>query len=478
MMRSGRRTPDGRLPLATILAFSAANLPIAALGVAVFVYLPPYFAGHLAVPMAVVGGVWMGVRLFDIPVDVGLAMLMDRTHTRVGRYRFWLIVGAPLLSLSLYKLYMAPHGFGWQFLTVWLLMLYLAMSIVNLSTSAWGATLATLYHERSRLFGVQTAVGVFGAVAILLIPVLGRGFHDGDAASVQAMGWAMAALVPVAVAVTAIFTPERVAQDFVASQGVDWREVWSVLSKPDLLRLFLSQTALTLGPGWMSGLYIFFFTQARGYSVQQASLLLAVYILAGVPGALGAAELAKRIGKHRTLMVSTTAYSLGLFSVLIPARGSMPLGLVTMTWCGAMASSFGLMIQAMLADVGDEVRLEQGKERISLVYALNGLAAKVAGALSIGLSFPLLALLGFNAAEGAANSPQAIDRLTWAFIAGPILFVMLGGACVVGWRLDARRQHEIRLALDAREAPGAAPIVGHAPREIDFIEVKVDISEA
>ena len=79
---------------------------MAALGVAVFVYLPPYFAGHLAVPMAVVGGVWMGVRLFDIPVDVGLAMLMDRTHTPVGRYRFWLMLGAPLLSVSLYKLYM------------------------------------------------------------------------------------------------------------------------------------------------------------------------------------------------------------------------------------------------------------------------------------------------------------------------------------------------------------------------------------
>ena len=460
MTQDLRESASGRLPLTTILAFSAANLPMAALGVAVFVYLPPYFAGHLAVPMATVGAVWMGVRLFDIPVDVGLAMLMDRTRTVIGRYRFWMVLGAPILSLAIYKLYMAPRGFGWEFLTVWLLVLYLAMSIVNLSSSAWGATLARLYHERSRLFGIQTAVGVTGAVAILLIPVLGRGFHADNATSVQAMGWAMAALVPIAVAITATFTPERVTRDLAPSRGIDWREVWGVLSKPDLLRLFLAQTSLTLGPGWMSGLYIFFFTQARGYTVEQASLLLAVYILVGVPGALGAAALAKRIGKHRALMVSTTAYSLGLFTVLIPARGSMPLGLLTMTWCGAMASSFNLMIQAMLADVGDEVRLEQGKERISLVYALNGLAQKIAGALSIGLSFPLLALLGFNAAEGVTNTPQAIARLTWAFIAGPIVFVMLGGACVFGWRLDARRQHEIRQALDAREAAAeTAPAV-------------------
>jgi Na+/melibiose symporter-like transporter len=477
MTQDLRENASGRLPLATILAFSAANLPMAALGVAVFVYLPPYFAGHLAVPMATVGAVWMGVRLFDIPVDVGLAMAMDRTHTPLGRYRFWMVLGAPILSVSLYKLYMAPRGFSWEFLTVWLLVLYLAMSIVNLASSAWGATLARLYHERSRLFGVQTAVGVTGAVAILLIPALGRGFHADNAASIQTMGWAMAGLVPIAIAITAIFTPERVARDIVHNPGVDWREVWAVLSKPDLLRLFLAQTSLTLGPGWMSGLYIFFFTQSRGYSVEQASLLLAIYILAGIPGALGAASLAKRIGKHRTLMVSTTAYSLGLFSVLIPFKGNMPLGVATMTWCGAMASSFGLMIQAMLADVGDEVRLEQGKERISLVYALNGLAQKIAGALSIGLSFPLLALLGFNAAEGVTNTPQAIARLTWAFIAGPIVFVMLGGACVVGWRIDARRQHEIRQALDAREAAVETLPAVHLASEIDFVDMEVDISK-
>ena len=46
--------------------------------------------------------------------------------------------------------------------------------------------------------------------------------------------------------------------------------------------------------------------------------------------------------------------------------------------------------------------------------------------------------------------------LTVAFIAGPIVFVMLGGACVIGWRLDAKRQGEIRGALDARDAQLAA----------------------
>ena len=151
MTQDARSPPPGPLSLGRILTFSVANLPIAALSIAVFVYLPPYFAGHLGVGMATVGGVWMLVRLIDIPIDVILALMMDRTRTPVGRYRFWMLLGAPILMLALYKLFMAPHGFPASYLIVWLLVMYLGNSIVYLSTSAWGATLATLWVDTGAL---------------------------------------------------------------------------------------------------------------------------------------------------------------------------------------------------------------------------------------------------------------------------------------------------------------------------------------
>ena len=50
------------------------------------------------------------------------------------------------------------------------------------------------------------------------------------------------------------------------------------------------------------------------------------------------------------------------------------------------------------------------------------------------------------------NTHAAIQNLSIAFIAGPIVFVLLSGACVLGWRLNARRHAEIRRALEEREA--------------------------
>jgi len=439
-------------PLSTLalLTFTGANMPYAALSIAVFVFLPPYFAGHLGVSMGIVGGVWMGVRLFDIPVDILLALGMDRTRTPIGRYRFWLLLGAPILMLGLYKLFMAPHGFDSTFLAIWLLVLYLGMSITTLAVSAWGATLATQYHERSRLFGVMTALGVSGAMTVLLIPILGQSFGRTSAQSVQTMGWFIIILTPLTMGLAALRTPEVLAPTLKLQKTPELRGVFAVLAKPDLLRLFFAQVALTLGPGWMSAIYLFFFTQAWRYTLQQASLLLALYILAGIPGALGGAALARRIGKHRSLMVSALCFSVGLTAILLVPKGNVLAAAPLMVWSGVTSASFNLTIQAMLADVGDEVRLDQGKERLSLLYAVNGLAQKIAAAFSIGLTFPLLARLGFNPADGAHNTAQALTNLSWAFIAGPTAFVMMGAACVIGWRLDAQRQGEIRQALASR----------------------------
>jgi Na+/melibiose symporter-like transporter len=441
-----------------MVPFATPNIAVGAMGVIVFVSLPPYFSGHLGVPMTVIGLVWMLVRLLDVPVDVFLALGMDRTRTPIGRYRPWLIAGAPILMAGLYKLFMAPRGFGGTYLFVWLATMYLGNSVVSLAHQAWAASLTRHYHERSRIFGVINAVGVAGVFAAMAVLIGGPALHLSDAQAVRDAGWFIILAVPFGVALAALTTPERLSPD-AAKARAPLRDYFEILAKPDLLRLFLVSIALTLGPGWMAAIYLFFFEASRGFTGQQAYILLAVYVLAGIPGAVVTAALARRIGKHRTLMVTTTAFSLALFTIFIVPKGDMALYLPMMFFEGIMASGFGMMVQAMLADVGDEIRLRQGRQRMSLVFAVNTLAQKIAAAGAIGLTFPLLQALGFNPVEGAVNTAAAIHNLDLAFLIGPIVFVMAGGACVIGWRLDAARHGEVRAALEARDAEEEAAAI-------------------
>ncbi|HJW39809.1 MAG TPA: MFS transporter [Rhizomicrobium sp.] len=439
-----------RLPLSTIVVFSLATLATAPVGVVLFVYLPPYLASHLGVSLGVIGAVWASVRGVDLFFDPLLGHAMDRTDSRFGRYRVWIVAGVPIFMLSVYKLFLAPPGIGAGYVFFWLFVLYIGNSILVLSLQAWTATLATAYHERSRVFGVGTAIGIAAAVATLLIPVLGPLAGLSPNRSVQVMGWTMIVLAPLGVGIAALATPERVNKTVEHRFSV--RDYWEIVSKPEVIRLFLAQVALTLGPGWMSAMYLFYFHDVRGYSQAQSSILLLLYILIGVVGAALTGQVTRRIGKHRTLMLTTAAFSAALLTIPLIPWGNVYAAIPVMSWCGFMAASFGLTISSMMADVGDEIRLHQGKERISLLYAVLSFAGKLTAAFAIGLTFPLLQYFGYVAKEGTHNTPGAIHALEWIFITGPLVFVMLGGVCVWGWKLDAAKHAGIRAKLDARDA--------------------------
>ena len=164
-----------RLSLPRVLAFACTSLPLSALAIAVSVHLPNYFAANIGVPLTVVAAAFATTRLIDIPVDPLLGLAQDRTRTPWGRYRIWTLIGAPILCIALYALFMSPHGATTTYLIAWLLVMYLGSSILTLSHSAWATTLATNYHERSRIFAVMTAVGILGAAAVLLGLALGLG---------------------------------------------------------------------------------------------------------------------------------------------------------------------------------------------------------------------------------------------------------------------------------------------------------------
>ena len=61
-------------------------------------------------------------------------------------------------------------------------------------------------------------------------------------------------------------------------------------------------------------------------------------------------------------------------------------------------------------------------------------------------------MLGYKAKEGAINTPSAIHGMELVYLIAPVVFVMLGGACFIGYRLDSKRHAEIRAELERRDA--------------------------
>ena len=451
MTKPAKAATDARLALPTILAFSATSLPISAIAVAVTVHLPAYFAASIGVALGVVAAAFATVRMIDVPIEPALGVLMDRTRTRFGRYRVWTVLGAPLLMIGLLMLLVAREGVGVGYLIGWLLIMYLGVSILTLSHAAWASTLAKSYNERSRIFGIMAAVGILGALAVLMIPIIMEGLGYSDAEGVRAMVWFIILLAPVAVGLVVWRTPETIAPE-PPGQRFRLRDYVELIIRPSMARILAADLCLSLGPGWMAALFLFFSRDRMGFTTGQANILLAIYILAGLAGAPGMAWLATRIGKHRAVILATTIYSLTLVSLAFLPRANVAASMPTLFLTGFLAAGFNVLTRAMTADVADEIRLEQGKERSGLLYALTTLTTKIALAGSIVLTFGVLSRVGYDPKIGHGNTPEAITGLMLTFISGPIIFVMLGGACLVGYKLTAERAAEVRRQLEDRDA--------------------------
>lgn len=462
------------LSIGRMLAFSATSLPLSAVVLAISIHLPAYFASSVGVPLVAVGAVFAICRFIDIPIEPALGLAMDRTRTRLGRYRLWTLIGGPLLMLGLYMLMEAEQGVGRGYLIVWLLVMYLGMSILILSHAAWASTLARTYDERSRLFGVMTGAGVIGSLGVLAVPILMSGMGKTDAEGVRAMIWYIIGLTPLCVAIVVWGTPERIAPES-HGQRFRLRDYAELILHPAMRRILLADLCLVLGPGWMAALFLFFSRDRMHFSTAEANQLLGVYIVAGLFGAPTMAWLATRIGKHRTAMVSCLVYSAALIALIWAPKGNVlanvPINFVT----GFVGAGFVVMIRAMVADVSDDIRLTQGKERSGLLFSLTTSTSKIAGAAGPAITYPFLASLGYHPDLGQANTPEAIRGLTFAFLAGPTFFLALGAACFIGYRLTAERAAETRRLLEERDAeleaaaaigggPAGEPAAPHVPR--------------
>ncbi|MGH6910108.1 MAG: MFS transporter, partial [Phenylobacterium sp.] len=152
------------------------------------------------------------------------------------------------------------------------------------------------------------------------------------------------------------------------------------------------------------------------------------------------------------LMFNTTVYSLTLITLMFVPKGNFVAAIPTMFLAGAMAAGLTVVIRAITGDIGDEIRLESGREWMGLMYAMTNATTKVAGAASIFLTFNVLERVGYNAKAGAVNTPEAIHGLELAYLIGPVFFVMVGGACFFGYKLTAQRHGEIRAELERRDA--------------------------
>ena len=259
---SARADTPSKLPVRMLAPFASAAMPVAALGIPLTVYLPNYYASHIGLSLGAVGLAFTMVRLLDILFDPLIGIAINATRTRFGRFRPWMIAGAPLLMLAAYMIFMAQPGISTVYMIGWLLVLYAGFSMLTIGHSAWAAAIVPEYHQRSVVYGWMQAVGVIAiGIVLSLQPIMAALWHKTIAEGVMAMGWFIIAITPLTILLCAFAVGEPA--PFEKHERFTLRDYWVLFARPSLLRVLGADLALALGPAITAALYIFFFLARR-----------------------------------------------------------------------------------------------------------------------------------------------------------------------------------------------------------------------
>jgi Na+/melibiose symporter-like transporter len=387
------------------------------------------------------------VRVLDTPLDPILGHWMDATRTRWGRFRPWLVGGGLALMLSTAMVFFARPGVSIYYLFGWVMLLYAGHSMVNVAHMAWGATFSPDYNQRSRVYSYWIAGQMLGLITVLILPALTAQTMGGGAPkAVHVMGGFVLAVIPLAIGWAVLGAPEgRLSAPHPA---IHWGDVKRMLSSPALRLLLVSDVLVSLSPGVTGALFRFIFEKALGFTSGESAVMLLLYFISGLvflPMWLG---LAVRIGKQRAAAVAALAgASLHVGAYLVFDPGNVALSYAAIALAGIPYAAPGFLLRAMLADFGDEEKLAGGADRIGLLNAVLTTAQKIGYALPVGLLFPALTLVGFDADPVAVNTVRSMEWLEAFWLALPPLLLLPAALLLMRIPLGAERLAAVQAAL-------------------------------
>ena len=419
-----------------------------------------YSSPEHGLPMAMVGTILLVSRISDAITDPIVGGLSDRTRSRFGRRKPWILAGLPLLMLSVMMVFAPPGKVTPLYATIWLSLIFLAFTLVDLPYKAWGADLSRDYHGRNRIASWREGFGmVSGILALVIILVATRVVNMSTADTMFWMGALFAGAMPFLFGAALWKVPEPPVTQEVADSDthLSWREglaaIWS--NKPYLR---LMSAMLFLIAGAIIGASLHLIVMERVFNIRPwfAFILLGEGIL-GLLSVPIWMRLARRYGKHRAMAIATAWLALCCLPIPLLGPGDGYLYATLIIIRGLQGGAGSILIPSMVADTVDVDTVRTGKSRAGTYYAWAGAVGKLAIGAGAFVGTALPAAFGFENAN-LTNSASAQFALLATYAWVPMVIMAAATPFFWFYPLTEARQQELRLEIDARaEAARAVP---------------------
>lgn len=438
-----------RLSTGLCISYGFGTIGVAILLNSVSTFFPTLMSTVLGQSTALAGLLLTLSKLYDMIADLVIGATSDRTRSRWGRRRPFMLAGLVIASASLLMLFIPPAIVGPA------LIAYMAVALVIYSTGyslfavpyvAMAGEMTDDYHARTRLFSFRVffmAIGQIAAVAGSAW-LIERG--GGGASGYAVMGVALAVAVAISMGVTLLGTGKARRADYVApSVTMPFRErAGLILANRPLVLLMSAKFLQYVSIAVFSGTKILFMLNVLKLGYGGAIQLATSQNIAGAIAVPIWVIVGRRLGKRVSYLIGIVILSGTYLSWALATPGmSNPEIWLRGVFAGVGSTGMVLMSISMLPDTMEYDRLKSGGLRREGIFSsFYATVEKFGFAIGPAIIGGILALSGYIPTTGGALIAQpaaVVQALYWGAAGIPALLLVGSGLLIWNYDLDETR---------------------------------------
>jgi glycoside/pentoside/hexuronide:cation symporter, GPH family len=443
-----------RVPLAVKAAYGAPAFALAAIGIPIYVHLQKFYTDVVGVDVALLGLLILASRIFDAVTDPILGWISDRTRTRFGRRRPYVLGAAPPLALAIVLLFTPPAALDGSAAAAWfgatIFLVFLFWTAVVVPYESLGPEITFDHDERTTVMGVRDGLLLVGTLVAAVAPAilqaaLGLGESaDDERRKFFAMSVVYGGLVVLLCAVCVAVVRERAAGERppAPSPLTSFRDA---LANRPFRVLLAAYTVSALGGGLPATLIFYYVEYVLG---ARADLFLALYFVVGIVCLPGWIVLARRFEKKQAWLAAMAINTGAFLGVFFLGEGQTVAYGVLVAISGIGYGATLAIPSAMQADVIDYDELRTGDRREGQYVGLWSISRKIAAGLGAGAALAILGVVGYQ--PNVEQPPAVIWTLRVLYAGVPCLCSIAGFAIALAYPIDRRTHEAIRAGIEAR----------------------------
>lgn len=427
-------------------------------------YLMIFYTDVFGLPAAVVGTMFLVTRIWDSAFDPIVGAIADRTHSRWGKFRPYLLyLSVPFAVIGILT-FMTPDlsNMGkvvYAYITYSLMMM--VYSAINVPYASLLGVMSAEPKDRNILSTYRMTFAYIGSfIALLLFMPMVNYFSQGYD---EQYGWVMSVVV-IAIMCALLFygcfawTKERV-KPIKQQQSSLKDDLTDLLNNRPWWILLGAGVAALVFNSIRDGATVYYFkyfvieedyatASFLGISFVMSGLYLAVGQAANIIGVILAAPVSNRIGKKATYMgamIIATVFSI-LFYWL--EKDDIAMIFVFQILISVCAGSIFPLLWSMYADCADYSELKTGNRATGLIFSSSSMSQKFGWAIGSAITGWLLAYFGFQA--NVIQSEETIRgiRLFLSFL--PVIGTVLSVIFISMYPLSEKKMEEITKNLEQK----------------------------